>query len=135
MRALVLVALLCVGRVEAGEAVIWKCRDAQGGLIYQNAPCGDREKQLAKRAYDTVREDPGAQARVSRIQREMDARNESLHRPTYDGGLSNQQTPRDRQKQRCRLAREEAEDAMHRPVSSTLRIALDRKATEACFGL
>jgi hypothetical protein len=135
MRLLIgVLALLCVSTVQA--QVIYKCRDGKGAMVYQNAPCPPNAKVVQAKAYDTGKPSNAALWQAYNAKKEMEVRNAVMHDGSgYAYQRTSEPTERDKQKERCRVARAAEQDGIRRGVPSDVGLRLSKAATDACFGL
>jgi hypothetical protein len=117
--------------------VIYKCRDGKGAMVYQNAACPPDSKAVQAKAYDTGQPSNAALWRAYNAKKEMDARNQALHNRTISSAWSpgSTETERDKQKRRCKAARETEQRAISNGSSAEYRAGLTRAVIDACFGL
>jgi hypothetical protein len=134
MRAAIGVLLLvCASTVQA--QVIYKCRDAKGSTVFQNAPCPPNSIAVQAKAYDTGQPSNAALWQAYNAKKEMEARNVAMHTGSYAYRGPTEPTDRDKQKERCRLARVAEQKAISQGASAEVRAALSRAEIDACFGL
>ena len=134
-RVILFAALLAASGAHA-QTVILKCVDKQGRVTYTNDVCGPGQSLKDVKAYAPVREDPRARDEVRRIDDQMQVRYRSNERqPVFNPGPASTETPRDRQKRACAVARERAAAARGKGYNNSTLVALDKAAMDACFGL
>lgn len=128
-------ALLFAGGLQA-QTVIVKCIDAKGGVAYTNDACPPGQSVAGARTYAAVHDDPQARAEVQRLDEQMQQRYRADRSNGSAGaGTPHAETTRDRQKRACAAARQATVDARTKNLDRSRRLALDKAAVDACFGL
>jgi hypothetical protein len=135
MRLGIAVLLLAWASTAGAQQIIWKCKGPKGTSVFQNAPCAPGQALQGAKVYDTP-DRPEAIAERQRHETEMDRRNASLYASSNNFTTSNSlPSARDRQKERCALARQAASDAARAGLSYQQREGYERAVVDACFGL
>lgn len=134
-RMILLVAALLAGNVHA-QTVILKCVDAKGRITYTTSACEPGQSLKDVKAYAPVRDDPQAREDVRRADQQQQARYRTRQQQAYfQPSTPSAETPRDRQKRECAMARQRANAARGKGFTSSQLVALDKQAVDACFGL
>lgn len=133
-RMILLVAALLAGNVHA-QTVILKCVDAKGRITYTTSACEPGQSLKDVKAYAPVRDDPQAREHVRRADQQQQARYRTRQQAYFRPSASSTETPRDRQKRECAAARQRANAARGKGLTSSQLVALDKQAVDACFGL
>ena len=135
MRLGIAVLLLAWASTAGAQQIIWKCKGPKGTLVYQNSPCAPGAA-LATKVYDTP-DRPEAQAERERNEEIMDQRRQQLHAPGsgYAYSSPTNESERDKRKALCKQAKQRAHDAAFDGTPDLLRLAYERAAIDARFGL
>ena len=133
-RMILLVAALLAGNIHA-QTVILKCVDAKGRITYTTSACEPGQSLKDVKAYAPVRDDPQAREDVRRADQQQQARYRTQQQAYFQPSASSAETPRDRQKRECAAARQRANAARGKGLTSSQLISLDKQAVDTCFGL
>ena len=137
MRGITILALMAIAGSAQAQA-IYKCRDANGGLVYQNAPCGASQTTAAVKHYTAARYDPGAAAQLRQTQAAMVQRQQSSYVASTQTYGATGDTSRSQQRVACAAAKSNRESVLAQVgLSRTYDLLrrLDDSVYEACKGL
>jgi hypothetical protein len=133
----------CVASACDAQQVIYACRDAHGGRVYQDAPCAaEGLREVGSRTYATPRDPPDAARRLEAIDRQVHA--DWAHERWGNGGTVRRRAlvsdrvsldGRELDRRRCHAARAAVDRATRSRTFRGDRAALEEAAVDACFAL